>query len=198
MEIPGIFSQPIPTAGRSRKQWVAILVLSLGLGIGVYYFREPILNFAATAWTKLSTFFSGLVTLPFFGNLFAWMQLHPIETITAACSIIGFFITVGVTINKYIGKAQAAVAAQTQSQNTLTNYQNQFQDYVTAKETQIQQLQSQTSTKGLESLQSALGESQGLVTTQAQQIRSLQDQISALNNLIMLKETQVVEKIVVK
>jgi len=135
--------------------------------------------------------------LPFFGNLFAWMQLHPIETITAACSIIGFFITVGVTINKYIGKAQAAVAAQTQSQNTLTNYQNQFQDYVTAKETQIQQLQSQTSTKGLESLQSSLGESQGLVTRQAEQIKSLNSQIEALNNVLWLKENRVVEKPVV-
>ena len=106
-----------------------------------------------------------------------------------------------VTIIKYYSEAKAktaALTAQMQSQNALTSYRGQFQDYIDQKEAQIQQLQTQANSRGSDTLQSALNESQGLVTNQATQIRSLQDQITALNNLIMLKETQVIEKIVVK
>lgn len=196
MEIPN-FNPTIPTAGRSRKQWVAILAISLILGVIFYYFRQPILDFAQNAWTWLSTTFSGLSSNPFFGNLFTWMSNNPIPTLTAGFSLVAS----GLTLAKYYSEAKAktaALTAQMQSQTALQNYQGQFQDYMTQKETQIQQLQAQVNTKGYDSLQSALTESQGLVTSQAQQIRSLQDQISALNNIIMLKDTQVIEKIVVK
>jgi hypothetical protein len=197
MEIPGIFSQPIPTAGRSRKQWAAILLLSLGLGIAFYYFREPILNFATTAWTNISKFFSGLTTNPFFANLFTWMTANPIPTLGGIASITTALLTF-VKLRSETKAKTDALQAQLQTQGSLTNYQNQMQEYITAKESQIQQLQTQANSRGSDTLQSALNESQGLVTNQATQIRSLQDQITALNNLIMLKETQVIEKIVVK
>ena len=125
------------------------------------------------------------------------MTNNPIPTLTAVFSLVAS----GLTLAKYFSEAKAktaALTAQMQSQTTLQNYQGQFQNYIDQKEAQIQQLQTQANSRGSDTLQSALNESQGLVTGQAQQIRSLQGQISALNNLIMLKETQVIEKIVVK
>jgi len=124
------------------------------------------------------------------------MEVNPGQT-------IGVGISVGTSLfalAKYYGEAKAktaALQAQLQSQTSLQNYQNQYSDVIAQKEAQIRQLQSQTSTKGLESLQSALGESQGLVTRQAEQIKSLTTQIEALNNVLWLKENRVVEKPVV-
>jgi peptidoglycan hydrolase CwlO-like protein len=129
--------------------------------------------------------------------LFAWVQQNPLQTIGGIASVG----TALFAVIRYYSEAKAktaALTAQMQSQTTLQNYQGQFQNYIDQKEAQIQQLQTQANSRGSDTLQSALNESQGLVTNQATQIRSLQDQITALNNLIMLKETQVIEKIVVK
>jgi hypothetical protein len=125
------------------------------------------------------------------------MTANPIPTLGGIASITTALLTF-VKLRSETKAKTDALQAQLQTQGSLTNYQNQMQEYITAKESQIQQLQTQANSRGSDTLQSALNESQGLVTNQATQIRSLQDQITALNNLIMLKETQVIEKIVVK
>jgi len=113
--------------------------------------------------------------------------------LTAAVSIGG--VVGGKLLQLHYEKQKAQIAAEAQraieDNVKLSQAYAQLQQQNQTLQQQVRQLQSQD-------YQKLLAESQALITQKTEEIRKLQAQIQALERMLLLKDTQVVEKTVVK
>jgi hypothetical protein len=164
------------------------------VGLAIYHFyREPLMAFFNSIPTRISNFqIPDLST--FCNGIIKYINENPIAVIATAASLC----TAGITIISKMRAAKQAAAdvAQTQQQaDTQVNtalasaqqYQQQAQDYKAKYEALANS-----------GNQDALTEAQNLVSTKEGQIKSLQGQVQALQDALLLKETKTVEKTVVK
>ncbi len=122
-----------------------------------------------------------------------YAQKNPLTVLTAAVSIGG--VVGGKLLQLHYEKQKAEIAAQ--AQQVVQDNMKISQAYAQLQqqnETLQQQLQNVQSTD----YQKLLAESQSIIAQKAEEIRKLQAQIEALQNMLLLKETKVVEKTVVK
>ena len=122
-----------------------------------------------------------------------YVQKNPLTVLTAAVSIGG--VVGGKLLQLHYEKQKAQIAAEAQraieDNMKLSQAYAQLQQQNQTLQQQVQQLQSQD-------YQKLLAESQGIIAQKAEEIKKLQAQIQALQNMLLLKDTQVVEKTVVK
>ncbi len=187
---------PTSTSKTQTVNWKAVIFWGIVFGLigyGIYSYREPILAFLSPIPTRISNFqipdLSG-----FFNGIMKYVNENPIAVIATSASLC----TAGITIiSKIRANKEKVLALQEKAQveqyarETISLAQQQALEYK-------QKYAEASKNTGLNSLQEALDESQKLVSTKETQIKNLQSQLEALNNIILLKDTKVIEKTVVK
>ena len=188
--------QTSPYQPKRSINWKAILFWGITIGtvaFTAYTYRESIIAFVYSIPTQLGNFklpdFSG-----FLNGIIDYINKNPIAVIATGASLCTAGITIISKIHANKEKAQAleekAQVEQLASQNissaqqTAMEYKNKYEELL--------------KNNPLGNLQEALAESQSLVTTQQSKIQSLEGQIQALQDALLLKDTRVVEKTVVK
>jgi len=188
--------QALPYQLRQTVNWKAILFWGILVGIGTftaYSYRESIIAFIQSIPTRLSTFklpdFSG-----FANGIIDYINKNPIAVIAAVASLCTAAVTLLSKFKANKEKNQAleekAQVEQLANQN-ISSAQQTAMEYKTKYEDLLKN-------NPASSLQESLAESQSLVTSQQSKIQSLEGQIQALQDALLLKETKTVEKTVVK
>jgi len=188
--------QALPYQLKQTVNWKAILFWGILIGIGtftIYTYRASIIAFIQSIPTRLATFkipdFSG-----FGKGIVDYINKNPIAVITAGASLSAAAVTLLSKIKANKEKNQAlqekAQVEQLASQN-ITSAQQTAIEYRTKYEELLKN-------NPASSLQESLAESQSLVTSQQSKIQSLEGQIQALQDALLLKDTKTVEKTVVK
>jgi hypothetical protein len=179
------------TSSQSKSvNWKAAIFWGLIIGaicFVVYQYRGPIL-----AWIAKPTFD------------FSILQNLTLDKIVNFLKDYGLIITgVATTFTFIYGLYQKRQANKNALQ--LLNSQQNAQSEVTKAydladqyKTQAETYKSQVEQLGKNDLGESLKEAQDQVTQKQQEIKNLQSQLEALNNLVLLKDTKVIEKTVVK
>lgn len=174
----------------------AVILWGIIIGLvafGLYTYREPLVALISSIPSRIGNFqipnFTG-----FFNGIIDYINKNPIAVIATAASLCTAAITI---LSKIHANKEKALALEEKAQTE----QLAGQSVISAQQEALKyktQLEELTKNNMSNTLQEALSESQNLVSSQQTQLTSLKGQIEALQNQLLLKDTKVIEKTVVK
>jgi ABC-type multidrug transport system fused ATPase/permease subunit len=179
------------TSSQSKSvNWKAAVFWGLIIGAVcflIYQYREPIL-----AWIAKPTFDFSILQNLTLDKIIAFFQQYLSLIVTGAAAftfIYGFY-------QKH--QANKAAIERLNSEQNAQIEVNKAYGLADQYKTQAETYKSQVEQLDKNDLGESLKEAQDQVTQKQQEINSLKSQLEALNNIVLLKDTKVIEKTVVK
>jgi len=183
--------QPLQQPRKTSFWTLAFTGILLGLGLlGLWYFHiEPVY----TALTPIVEGVKGIgqTWIPQIQTFLSQLSTQTIATV----GVVGGTAIVGKLWKSHVDNQKAQLEARTQQAVTdnmkLSQVCIQLEQQNTALEQQLKTAQTFDQ-------QSLLAESQAIISQRTEEVKRLQAQVQALQDMLMLKDTKTVEKIVVK
>ncbi len=186
--------QPQKSQSKISFWTLAFIGILVGLGLfGLWYFHvEPIYGLTTGFITPIVEGARG-IGQTFIPPVIDYITKNPLAVLTATVTIGG--VIGGKLLQSHYEKQKAQL--QSQAEQVMTDNMSMAKSY-TDLQAKYSSLQEQVKSTVTTDYQGLLNEAQTIISQKTSEIQNLQSQMKALQDMLMLKDTKIIEKTVVK